>query len=432
MSLPLPLNYFDCPRLTAHERETYLSFGEVSCRDTVQNALSIQNHRAIQRMKNKRTKQTAIIYSGKDVVDPTLPVLCAKTQVHATLDEIAKFFFLDSTDKLSSYSSSMGQQVLDRQNLYTLASPASTEVPIYYCGIAWFAFETPLSMLANRDFCVIEYHNEIHFVDSQMKRRRGWVRCIQSINLRNCPPLKATHGLVRGSLTRTGQVFLETDTPGLLDFYSVVVAQSCGNLQVVVNEVAKRQVQRAIKFEEQLMLYRLMQQRANHFLSGVAFERFKSATACIHCLRRFSWMNKKQHCRQCNEIACIKCGHEWTIYKNDREEKIFVCRPCFAPPESRHRRSMQNDLSMDKVQNLRKLVSPREMENMKTIRGPSDSIRNISDSIRNTSDTSDSFDLEAFNAPGAVDLTTPDIMEFEMVTETQRNLTILLEYANAR
>ncbi|KAF0718252.1 Aste57867_1821 [Aphanomyces stellatus] len=406
MSPPhLPPNYFRCPTLSAYERETYLSFGEVACRDTVENALSIQNHRAVSVIKNKKTKQHAMIYAGKDVVDPSLPVLCAKTTIRGSLDDVSDFFFLDSPEKLSNYSLSMGQNVLDRQNLYTLARPASLDHPFYYCGIAWFAFETPLAVMANRDFCVIEYHNEIHYVDSHKKRRRGWVRCIQSIDLRQCPPLKASHGLVRGSVTRTGQVFLETDTRGVLDFYSVVVAQSCGTFQSIVTEVAKRQ---AVYFEEQLALFRLTRQKHFQFLSGQAFEHLKAATTCVHCERKFSWFNKKHHCRQCNEIVCSKCGHEWTIFRHERDETVFVCQPCFVPRDPATNKKMLAALSTCKVELLKKLASPFEVDHLKTVR-----------------ESPEILEVTLEKTIG------PSIVEVQMVTETQRNLTILLEYAQA-
>ncbi|KAF0687442.1 Aste57867_20806 [Aphanomyces stellatus] len=335
---------FDCPALSPSEAAAFLTLGETVCRDTLQNALTMQKQRVASVAKNATTRRHATIHKGFDVVDPSLPGTCARTTIAASLADVADFFYLDSPHKLDQYAFTMGQKIADRRNLYTLVSP--DEAPMHYCGIAWMRYDVP-KLFASRDMCVIEYHNEIEVVDDELRRRRGWVRCMHSIDLRCCPPLKAAHGIVRGTVTRTGYVFLETDVADVLDLFSVVVAQAHGNLVTpLALALAKRQCQMVLQLEEYFSLQRVMRTMAS--LDQHVVGPTTTCSYCTKCHRNFGLFLRTFHCRACLQTTCNDCGHEWTLPLHGVPVKVFVCHACFCPqdPTSRHVRtdSVQSSL----------------------------------------------------------------------------------------
>ncbi|KAG9400909.1 hypothetical protein AC1031_009631 [Aphanomyces cochlioides] len=187
--------------------------------------------------------------------------MCSRTFISASIDDVARFFYLDSPQKLEHYAYTIGQKIADRRNLYTMVKPEVNQVPTYYCGIAWVLHDIP-KLVSPRDMCCLEYHNEIEMIDEAQCRRHGWVRCMHSIDLRCCPPLKASYGIVRGSISRTGHIFLETDVPGVLELYSVVIANAHGNLITPFTmALAKRQCQMVLNLEEFFSLQRAASER---------------------------------------------------------------------------------------------------------------------------------------------------------------------------
>ncbi|EQC42743.1 hypothetical protein SDRG_00466 [Saprolegnia diclina VS20] len=335
MALPLPADYFACPALTPKQRDAIVNFGHAACNDTVQNALHLQKARVASVVSNKKTNRIARIHKGHDAIDYTLPAVCGRTVIQATLAEIAHFFYLDSKLKLATYALIMGQTILDRHCLYTLKQPTPGRPAMHYLGVAWMAVECPTGIL-NRDFCVIESHDTIEVLDPTTKRlRRGWVRALHSVDLPACPSLRASHGLVRGTLLRSGHVFLETNTPGVLEYCHVMISQGHGKLpRSVVSTISKNQVARLLNLEEFLSLQRFSARLdVTNFLDVRHFQNKDTVTACSICRRKFGWFVSKKHCRQCGKIICSTCGRNWKMPINDKPVKLRICQACFCPDQ---------------------------------------------------------------------------------------------------
>ncbi|OQR82895.1 hypothetical protein ACHHYP_15368 [Achlya hypogyna] len=337
MALPLPVDFFECAPLTAKQRDAILNFGQAACNDTVQNALQLQKSRVVSVVTNKKTNRIARIHKGHDAIDYTLPAVCARTLIQASLAEIADFFFLDSKLKLASYALIVGQTILDRHCLYTLKQPPTGRPAMHYLGVAWMAIECPAGML-NRDFCIIEVydrpvnsacHDTIEILDPATRRlRRGWVRALHSVDIPACPSLRSSHGL-------SGHVFLETGTPGVLEYFSVMIPQGHGKLpKSVVSKIAKNQVARLLNLEEFLSMQRFAARLGSLDLVDVRhFQGKDQVSACPICSRKFGWFVAKKHCRQCGQVICRACGRNWKMPINDRPVKLRICQRCFCPSE---------------------------------------------------------------------------------------------------
>lgn len=49
---------------------------------------------------------------------------------------------------------------------------------------------------------------------------------------------------------------------------------------------------------------------------------------CQECLRRFGFMNRKHHCRICEQIFCGKCSNQQMQMVNSKAEKVRMCNKC--------------------------------------------------------------------------------------------------------
>ncbi|KAH9092435.1 hypothetical protein LEN26_018385 [Aphanomyces euteiches] len=162
----------------------------------------------------------------KDLVDPSLDGLIAHTRVRASIEEAADFFYFDSPAKLENYDRVMKDSVVKLASLYTLIErPQSpkAEHPLHSLGSSG---RSPSCSAPRRGIC---YHDEFTTVDPATgEERRGWARCIHSVPLKCCPDMKESHGLIRTTVVRSGHVFIESSTPGELDYYKVhiTVAQN--------------------------------------------------------------------------------------------------------------------------------------------------------------------------------------------------------------
>ncbi|CAK4204489.1 unnamed protein product [Aphanomyces euteiches] len=267
---------FDCRPLTKDQRHELIELGQRMSDDMLTNALETQKTRVVALVRNDKTLRTASIHRGPDCIEPALIATCAHTIMQGTLDEVAEFFYLDSPAKFQAYICTVGETTMDRQNLYTLQCSA----PRFYCGVSWFVFGCPW-LVSNRDMCILEYHNEIKVVDDRGTPRRGWIRAMHSIELECCPSLQTKRGIVRSAICRSGHVFIETNTPGVLDVYSVLVPRPSNvAFNLMRNTNAKRQVERILTLEEYFCMVRLMSRLDKFALDGQ--HRF-DAKHCAEC-----------------------------------------------------------------------------------------------------------------------------------------------------
>lgn len=88
-----------------------------------------------------------------------------------------------------------------------------------------------------------------------MSGRRGWVLARESVSLPICPPLSGMH-LVRATTERSGMVFLESETTGLLNVIQMSMIDFKGSLPRLMSRVAIRR-----RLAEVLHLNRFLHER---------------------------------------------------------------------------------------------------------------------------------------------------------------------------
>ncbi|ETV97298.1 hypothetical protein, variant [Aphanomyces invadans] len=327
--------------LSKQEHTTYLTMSTSSCQGLIENALSLSSLAATTTRHCATTSRDATIHRGRDCVDPSLPALCAVTKIEATLPSIAAQYTLGTlSDKLAhnltddvamvnQKLAKLGSHVLARQQLYCLGG-TTTDMPYHYAGIVWYAHSS-LPLCASRDFCVLEYHNQVEVMDWQSKRRRGWIRCLQSVDVIGCPSLRASRGHIRSSMFRSGQLFVETDCPGMLTVYSVAVHHYNGLLPPGgAAKLMRREVATILKLEKAMATQRVLQRLRTVEPKQLQTATFRATRVhCPQCHRSRSWFRHQRACAICGEAVCASCGREWSV--PGVTPAAFVCLHCFCP-----------------------------------------------------------------------------------------------------
>ncbi|ETV72266.1 hypothetical protein H257_12729 [Aphanomyces astaci] len=356
--------------------------------DLVRNALSLPNLKLLSRVQHKATSRHAVIYGGHDSTDPSLPMVGAHTFLRSSLTDLADLFQLNTPAKLDAYGATLGSRITAKQTLFSLTStehPAATSSASLapHCEISWFAYNPPLPGMSKRDYCVLESHTDIEVLDQSNHVRRGWVRCLHSIDdVAWYPPVP---NMVRASIARTGLVCIETDTPGLLEVYYVLVPVLTGAAwNVATKRMAKRQVEKILRLEQFLSYQHLDYGRA---ISASVVSVKNTTKCCARCTKTFHWLRTKRQCHRCLDALCSSCGSNWSV----RGKKLFVCHDCFHPSlhdpaydDSLRGRQMTISITQAKVDGLLEAVATPDV-----LRDDLDS-----DSERYTNDTTSGVDWD--------------------------------------
>ncbi|OQR82369.1 hypothetical protein ACHHYP_16162 [Achlya hypogyna] len=309
----VPPKYFHCPPLHASARAQWVAAAQVTAQDTLVNALKLRLLRVHKVCTSATTGATARIFKGSDGKDPSIPATLATTQVlMGSLEDVAAFFELSSLLQHGAFG------LVNGQTLYTLADKSPNQ-PLHYVGMHWLACSTSVVGVSTRDYCVLEYQDEFVYYDEACGReRRGWLRCLHSIATPSCPSLRSSHGLIRGELFRTGHLFIETDTPGVLDYHYVHCAKYHGTLpHFLIAASMVWQVSQALTVQQYCGPIPLAD-------GGSLRVRKRSPHHCARCSTKFSFFGRPRHCNFCYEAFCKRCCRV-------RGTDGRICAACEAP-----------------------------------------------------------------------------------------------------
>ncbi|OQR95613.1 hypothetical protein THRCLA_07719 [Thraustotheca clavata] len=310
----LPPRYFHCPPLSPTLEEEWMAIAQSASQDTVVNAMQLQMNKIHKVCTHSATGIQARIFKGTDALDRSIPGVLASTQLHDTnLNAIAAFFEFQSMVDRKVFHMTNGQ------TLYTLVEKTDDQ-PLHYVALHWMACSTPIPGVSIRDYCVLEYQDEfIYFDEALQKDRRGWLRCLHSIETTTCPSLKHSHGLIRGELFRSGHIFIETETPGVLDYHNVVCTKYHGSLpQFLVQPSMVWQVSQVFALQEYLEPPNEVRE------SSQIFKIKKKQQFCKRCNAKFTLFSRSRRCSYCHELHCKRCCHT-------RDGDGRICRSCESP-----------------------------------------------------------------------------------------------------
>ncbi|GMF50724.1 unnamed protein product [Phytophthora fragariaefolia] len=326
--LPLPGDYFSVPQLSSKETKYLLGLAKHACKEVVYYS---RQEDGPMKWLHLSSDDGVDVFQGLDSAESAtaqqdakaLTYLRGSCKIRATIDEISDFFRLDTPEKLSGFAQTVGSDVLDQKTLLTLATP-TPENPKHYVAVKWAAIESPSKLVRNRDFCYIECHDE--FIDTNSKRR-GWVRSIHSIRLPFCPPMNKSHGLVRGSLYRSGFIFTESAETGCVDAVHTLHVDIKGNAPNWMKiMVMKRRIKNIAEIDRYFQLQRLTHER---LLGDLELPAKDGVARCQLCEARFGFFHRRRRCRKCGKVVCTPCGNEYVLdYAGVGPKKVRICVEC--------------------------------------------------------------------------------------------------------
>nr|CCA19735.1 conserved hypothetical protein [Albugo laibachii Nc14] len=331
--LPLPENYFQPPALSQEEKKYLITLAKRACKEVVRYSRPCQG--PVQWIHLCAEEGGVEVYQGVDqtsrlsvhsgsIKNRNLTYLRGVAKVYATIDEIADFFKLDTPEKIKSYQQTIASETLDDQTLYNLALPTPRN-PYHYVGVKWSAIESPSRLARNRDFSYIECHDE--FMDTT-GNRRGWVRSLHSIRLPCCPSLEKSHGLVRGSMYRSGYIFLEVQgQPNIVEVIHTLHIDLKGNapswLQV---QAMRRRIRDIAAINQYFQLQRVLQ---GHLIGDLELPFKKDVVQCQLCSLSFGLFHRRWQCRKCGLKICTTCSEHFQVnYAGTGTKKVRICRHC--------------------------------------------------------------------------------------------------------
>ncbi|KAH9197276.1 hypothetical protein AeNC1_000758 [Aphanomyces euteiches] len=325
---------FQCPPLSAFDHEALLSQAKAACKHLVVTATTADSVPIDRIALNNKTGRHATFRKIKDTVDPSLEGVHAHTRVRAAIGEVADFFHLNSQTKLEDYDRVMKDWVVKLTTLYTLVDRSNSiggNKSLHSLSVIWKV--TKMATTSPRDLCLLDYHDDFTFYDNATGQvRRGWARCIHSIDLPCCPDLEERCGLKRTTVVRSGHVFIESSEPGELDYYKVHITVPRNDSFRHISEMFYRTMLKfysssMLKLEEHFIRKRIKP------LLDLPVSRFPNkadADYCLHCFARFNWLTTRRQCRICGDVTCNKCCVKWSIRLDTHKHaiKVDVCQEC--------------------------------------------------------------------------------------------------------
>ncbi|KAF0701021.1 Aste57867_8467 [Aphanomyces stellatus] len=314
---PLPRGFFRCPRMTFDEEEFLRGHARKSMKDLIRlNAFADPSIR----WKATGDSDRIATFQGDDVSPAQLTYMCAKTELRGTIAEVASFF--DPEDELLLKQRRVFPDLLDAQVIYPLHLP-SARAPRHYIGLHWMALESSATLVKPRDFCVLECHDD--FTDGS--GRRGWARCITSMTVTCCPALDPSSGLVRGVLSRTGCIFVESELDGRLEATYFCQIEFKGSMPRAMQITAMRRHLKAMALVEPLVLQLRLQE--SPFLTEGDLVPKHARKACHVCKTSFGSFGRRRRCRKCGEVVCTNCSsHVHFEALMSGPVRLRVCASC--------------------------------------------------------------------------------------------------------
>ncbi|KDO21047.1 hypothetical protein SPRG_13838 [Saprolegnia parasitica CBS 223.65] len=326
---PLPADYFRCPALTHDERAYFIQLGDKTFHTFLEKTVTKPDPslewRSAGRQHGVKLLE-AHSTSGHRFDHGILPFR-AIAKVTGTIEEVAALHDFDTRDKCLTYMNqydSMGD-VLDIIPLYTFIERSADLPSLHQVYVKWVACASPVPMIHDRDYLYIETQNEFILESGQ----RGWAYCQHSITLPSVPPLRNHTGLnlVRGSLYHTGCVFLESETPGVLEVTYHIASDFKGAMPQWVRRLGlKRRATNVAKVNDFIHEQRLSACRMRTQLECRPTLHSKH---CHLCDRSFA-LRRPRNCHACGEVVCSRCSKPWRLSGIFRlgPATVCVCHAC--------------------------------------------------------------------------------------------------------
>lgn len=225
------------------------------------------------------------------------------TQMESSLEEVRELYEVDVAHPNVQLETKLAPDLLHSVILYEI-SPYDARDSTVFIGIRWSAVRSPYVLVRNRDYCYLEIQRRFTLPDG----RRGFARCLHSVKIQSCPDMEKSHGFVRGSMYRSGFVFIESRRDRrTLDVVQAVFTDLKGK---VPHWVAASGLRHRLMSLEHLKKYVNMKRVANQtFVRRSEMMALDKVKTCFVCVDDIGTFQRRYNCQKCGEVMCGRCKH---------------------------------------------------------------------------------------------------------------------------
>ncbi|EQC41047.1 hypothetical protein SDRG_02103 [Saprolegnia diclina VS20] len=226
--------------------------------------------------------------------------------VQASLEDVMDMMIATNTNEFRSMMKLLLKDMsLDSAVIYQRDQNDSESL-----SIKWFALKNKAAMATSQDFCVLEYAGILSadYIGGDPNKLVG-VCLYESIDQSECPSLFDSHRLERGSISKCGYLFRPTDELGTLE------AQFICSIRQPPGIRTTRRSNRAMLQYWAESLSNIQESVHTRRISRLLTQRETPTWVsdherqCCHlCLKSFTGIRRKHHCRACGEVICKKCS----------------------------------------------------------------------------------------------------------------------------
>ncbi|CAK4611803.1 hypothetical protein LEN26_010019 [Aphanomyces euteiches] len=318
-TFPVPASFFDVAPLTSTERRRYQSLGRQISADVLRKSLK----EASLKWRHVSQADDVQMFQGDDPEAPSRVVtMLGITQIHATLDEVTSLLRVHSDEAFKASRRIIDRNaILDCFHLHTVVD-TDTEAT----DIRWMAYKSPMKkVFKGRDMVLLECQQKC-----TVENRNAYAAAAASIDLPSCPDFSKTLRVARLNVHRTGDLFIESDRPGILQVRRV--AQIDMGMSVpswMVHFIHFQWIKSMKDLDRCFQEHRLSSQT---FRNTVELVPKVARSRCFLCHTSFGFLNKKNHCLKCGEVMCRSCLSVLTVNKAGFDSRVTVCAACTLLP----------------------------------------------------------------------------------------------------
>ncbi|KAF0685779.1 Aste57867_22387 [Aphanomyces stellatus] len=228
------------------------------------------------------------------------------TSVQSSLDDIMDMMISTSTQEFRSMMKMLLKEMaLDSAVIYQRDQNDSESL-----SIKWFALKNKSTMATSQDFCILEYAGIVpaDYIGGDPSKLVG-VCLYESIEQAECPSLYESHKLERGTISKCGYLFRPTDEIGTIEAQFICsIRQPPGIRSTRRSNRATLQcwAESLAHIQESVHTRRISRLLTTRESPTWVSDHERSC--CYLCLKTFTGLRRKHHCRACGEVICKKCS----------------------------------------------------------------------------------------------------------------------------
>ncbi|CAI5716281.1 unnamed protein product [Hyaloperonospora brassicae] len=239
--------------------------------------------------------------------------------VYGSLDAVTELYLKDDVKMALDFSKS--------RELAVLQSPTQQRA-LDRVSLRWSLLHSPSRLVAtDQDFCYLEVTRPFETASG----RRGWARCLHSVQHKACPTFRTSYGVDvhRAELLYSGLFFEETDELGVLKATVCYHIKRDHVTPVLIQRLLKAQSRRTIELVNHYLKMSTTMLKSRKVSLTRALQ-LHAERRCGACANQLSAWKPKERCVLCRSLMCDKCND--IVSRNYRIDRVaqgrVVCFSC--------------------------------------------------------------------------------------------------------